>query len=215
VNARLALVEQGWPKAKNEGRCTPVRTCPRCGKDIPEEEIAGCPYCGASLSIAAAPLLPFRKPAQQIAKRSSLLLLVGVLVIVVVSGLVTLMLIHHEATTPSLMSGSLAESQPPDAQLSLLSVQCQKPHRVGPLIFEGEVRNVSDAFWRDVVAVVTVYDESPTRIGSGEAPIARISLPPGESSPFTVAVTYDPLIMYYKVTFKDRSGNVIPTQSKR
>jgi hypothetical protein len=192
-----------------------MKTCPTCGKEIPEQDITGCPYCGANLSIATAPLLPFKKPAQQIAKRSSLLLLVGILVIVIVSGLVTLVLIHHEATTPSLMSGPLAESQPPDANLSLLSVRCQKPRRVGPLVFEGEVQNVSDALWQDVVAVVTVYDESPTRIGAGEAPIALAELPPGATSPFTTAVEYDPLIMYYKVAFKDSSGAVIATQNLR
>jgi len=48
--------------------------------------------------------------------------LVAILLIIVVSVLVALALRRHAATTPSLMSGPLFESQPANAQLALLSV---------------------------------------------------------------------------------------------
>jgi DNA-binding transcriptional MerR regulator len=217
VEARLKQIEQGWLEARNEREGTPIemRTCPGCRKEVREPGARFCPYCGAGLPISPAPLLPIKKPAKEVAKRSISFSLVAIVVLIVISALVAVVLRRHEVTTPSLMSGPLPESQPSDPQLALLSVRCEKHARGGQFVFEGQVQNISDSSLQDIVVVVTVYNANPGCIGSDEAPIEHATLQPGQTSPFRVAVDYDPTVAYYKVKFKRRQGDTIPTRDSR
>ena len=217
IEARLRQIEQGWLEARNEGEGTAMemRTCPRCGNEVRESDAGFCSFCGAGLTISHAPLLPIKKPAREVAKTSIGFSLVAIVLIIVVSVLVTVVLRRYEATTPRLMSGSLSESQPANAQLALLSVRCERHVRGGRFIFEGQVQNISDRSLRDVFAVVNVYNANPVRVGSGEVPVELATLQPGQTSTFRVTVDYDPTVAYYAVGFKHREGDAIPTRDGR
>jgi DNA-binding transcriptional MerR regulator len=215
VEAQLRQIEEGWLEARNEeeGASMDIGTCPECGKEVREPAVRYCPHCGASLTISPAPLLPVRKSAGQLAKRSVGLLLLGIVLITALSGLVLVVRSRRGATIPSLMSGPLSEVQPPDPKLTLLATQCERPTRGGQFVFEGKVHNISGSSLQDVIAVVSMYDASPSLIRSAEASIEHTTLLPGQTSSFRVAVDYDPTIAYYKVKFKHRQGDTIPTQS--
>ena len=118
-------IEQSCLEARNEGVGTAMemRTCPRCGNEVRESDAGFCPYCGAGLTISHAPLLPIKKPTREVIRTSVGFSLVAIVLIIVVSVLVAVVLRRRAATTPSLMSGPLSESQPANAQLALLSVQ--------------------------------------------------------------------------------------------
>ena len=192
-----------------------MRTCPRCGNEVRESDAGFCPYCGAGLTISHAPLLPIKKPTREVIRTSVGFSLVAIVLIIVVSVLVAVVLRRRAATTPSLMSGPLSESQPANAQLALLSVRCEKQVRGGRLVFQGQVQNVSELSLRDVIALVTVYNANPVLIGSGEVPVERATLQPGQTSTFRVTVDYDPTVAYYKVQFKHRQGDFIVTRDGR
>jgi hypothetical protein len=215
--ARLEQIEQGRLETRSEREGTPMemRTCSGCGKEAREPGARFCPYCGAGLPISPAPLLPIKKPAKEVAKSSISFSLVAIVVLIVISTLVAVVLRRHEVTTPSLMSGPLPESQPSDPQLALLSVRCEKHARGGQFVLEGQVQNISDSSLQDIVVVVTVYNANPGCIGSDEAPIEHATLQPGHTSPFRVAVDYDPTVAYYKVKFKHRQGDTLPTRDSR
>jgi len=211
VEMRLRQIEQAWLEAKNQEEGMSMRTCPGCGKGVREPTAKFCPYCGVGLSTSPATLLPVRKPTKQLAKRFSVLLLVAIGLIVVTSGLVHVVQ-SGRGVVPSLMSGPVSESRPPDAQLALRSMQSEKSLWDGRFVFEGQVKNISGSPLQDVVAVVTVYNANPSRIASNEAPIEYTTLLPGQTSPFKVMVDYDPTVDYYKVEFKHLLGGTIPTR---
>jgi DNA-binding transcriptional MerR regulator len=217
IEARLEQIEQGWLEAKDEREGTPMgmRTCPGCGKAVREPSARSCPYCGAGLPMSPAPLLPIKKPAKEVAKRSISFSLIAIVLIIAMSAIVAVVLRRHEMTIPSLMSGPLPESQPSDPQLALLSVRCEKHARGGQFVFEGQVQNISDSSLQDIVVVVAVYNANPGCVGSDEAPIEHATLQPGQTSPFRVAVDYDPRVAYYKVNFKRRQGDTLPTRDSR
>lgn len=215
VEAQMRQIEEGWLEARNEeeGASMDIGTCPQCGKEVREPAVRYCPHCGASLTISPAPLLPVRKSARQLAKRSVGLLLLGILLITVLSSSVLVIQRRRGATIPRLMSGPLSEVQPPDPKLTVLAIHCEKPAHAGQFVFEGKVHNISGSSLEDVIAVVSVYDASPSLIRSAQAPIEHTTLLPGQISLFRVAVDYAPTIAYYKAKFKHRQGDTIPTQN--
>lgn len=212
VEARLAQIEQGWLEARNENGGKPMRTCYGCGREIREPDVKFCPYCGTGLAVRHAPLLPARESAGQLAKKSVGPLCVVILLLVFISGLVVVLQRKHEMTMPSLISGPVSESRPPDPQLALLVVQCEKSAQGTQFVFEGKVQNISGSFLQGVIAVVSVYNADPGRIDSGESPIERTTLLPGQISQFRVTVDYDPTVAYYRVEFRRRLGDAIPTR---
>ena len=215
VEARLAQIENGWLEARNEGEGMSMgsRICPVCGKETQDAVVRCCPHCGAGLTVSPAPLLPVKKTVGQLAKRSVGLTFLAVLLIIAVSALVIVVQCRRAAATPSLMSGPLSESQPLEPQLALLAVKCEKS-ALGDdqFVFEGEVQNVSDSSLRDVIAVVAMYDDNPVAVGSAQSPIECTTLQPGQISSFEVVLDYDPTVVYYKLKFKDRPGDTIPTR---
>jgi DNA-binding transcriptional MerR regulator len=214
VEARMRQVEQVCLESKNQEEDTTVRTCPECGKRVRELAPGFCPHCGVSLSAPSATLLPIQKPTGQLVKRLAIPLLVTTAFVVVISSFVHLAQSGRDVA-PSLMSGPISESRPPDAQLALLSVRSGMSEWGRHFVFEGQVKNISDSSLQNIAAVVTVYDANPSRIASDVAPIDVTTLLPGQTSLFKVMIDDTPQAEYYKVTFKHMDGGTIPTRTDK
>lgn len=74
----------------------------------------------------------------------------------------------------------------------------------------GEVRNISSDKLHGVFVVVEFRDSNGTLITSSDAVIEYPDLMPGQTSPFTVMESFNPLMANYDVKFKHVFGEIIP-----
>jgi len=78
-----------------------------------------------------------------------------------------------------------------------------------------ERRNISGEKMENVMAVGEFYDENDNFIKSAEALIEYNPILPGQSSPFSVLTTDNPVIKNGKIVFKAFWGGTIPTKDGR
>jgi hypothetical protein len=100
-------------------------------------------------------------------------------------------------------------------KLALLSVRYERLKRQGVPLFEGRIKNISDAPLTDVVVVVSLYDADPALITASHTPVERDVLSPGEISAFSVEVDASPQARSYRVIFQRPSGTTIPVRDDR
>jgi Tfp pilus assembly protein PilN len=99
---------------------------------------------------------------------------------------------------------------PATPQLELLS--CVGRRESGFITVEGQVKNISAKNLDDVVAVVSFYDGGGGFITSDYALIAYQPIGSGQTSPFQVVTSDNPVIVGYDISFTDGLfGPVIPT----
>ena len=91
--------------------------------------------------------------------------------------------------------------------LRLLGHSCRKEY--GYEICEGEVRNVSSERLENVMAEVRFQDQAGTFVKSESTMIEYQPLMPGQTSPFKVATTSNPLIRHFTIGFKEMFGGAI------
>lgn len=212
VEARLRQIEEAGLRGKREGG-REMRRCPHCERPVLDSESEVCPYCGKPLTPPHAALLPFDKSPSRVTVRAVAALLTSVAVIALVAGLASLL--THSGGERALLARPPSDSPPPTPQLALLSVGYERLPRPRTLVFEGEVKNISDAPVASAAAVVSLYDADPRLITASQAPIARTYLSPGETSSFTVELDASPLAHSYRVVFLSPSGSIIPTADYR
>jgi hypothetical protein len=180
---------------------------------VQEGEGTFCPYCGKPLTPRHADFFPIGKSAKALTVRSLGLLLAALALIAVVAGLVTVVADGRDA--PELIAKPLSEAPPADAQLALVSARYERPEGRGDLVFEGRVKNISDAPLAGVVAVVSLYDADPALLTANRAPIEHAVLSPGETSTFRVKVDASPRARTYGVIFQRPPGMTIPVRDNR
>lgn len=212
VEARLREIEEARLSSRREGGGA-MRSCSHCGRMVPEPQGRVCPYCGKALTPPHADLLPVAKPAKELVVRSLRLLLAALALIAVVAGLVTVVADGRDA--PELMARPLPESPPADPHLALLSVRYERSKVHGDLLFEGQIRNISDDPLAGVEAVVSLYDADPALIAASHAPVEREVLSFGEVSSFSVEIDASPRARSYRVIFQQPSGSTIPMRDDR
>jgi len=212
VEDRLREIEKARLSSRSEGGGA-MRSCPDCGRTVQEPEGPFCPYCGKALTPPHADFLPIEKPAHELAVRSLGLLLASLALIAVVAGLVTVAADGRKG--PGLMVRPFKEAPAEDARLALLSVHYEGPNEHGEILFEEQVKNVSDAALTDVIAIVSLYDADPALITASHAPVERDVLSPGEVSSFSVEVDASPRARSFGVIFQQPSGSTIPMRDDR
>jgi DNA-binding transcriptional MerR regulator len=212
VEARLREIEEARLSSRREGGGV-MRPCPHCGRIVQEPAGPSCPYCGKALTPPHAVLLPIEKPARELAVRSLGLLLAALALIAVMAGLVTVVADGRDA--PELIARPLPESPPADPHLALLSVRYERLDGHGDLLFEGQIRNISDAPLAGVEAVVSLYDADPALITASHAPVEREILSPGEVSSFSVEIDSSPRAHSYRVIFQQPSGGIVSMRDER
>lgn len=105
-----------------------------------------------------------------------------------------------------------AATPKPKWELAWLSSRDYQSDGGGYSIFEGEVKNLTGSALEDIVAIVSVYDESGSFITSDHALIEYTTLLPGQVSPYEVMVDYNPEISRYIVEFATFLGQPILTR---
>jgi hypothetical protein len=80
---------------------------------------------------------------------------------------------------------------------------------------EGRVKNISDEPIRSVVAVVQFESKSGEMITAGDALIDFNPIMPGQTSPFKVMETYNPMMKSASITFKEHFGGEIQTYRRK
>jgi DNA-binding transcriptional MerR regulator len=212
VEARLRKIEETRLKARREGDSI-VRACSHCGRHIQESKGKFCPYCGKPLTLAHAGFLPIETSVKELTVRSLGLLLAALALIAVVAGLVTVVADGRDA--PELIARPLSQSPAANPQLAFLSLRHERPEGHGDLLFEGQVKNISDVRLVDVMVIISLYDADPKLITSSQAPVAHRILAPGETSTFKVEVNASPRAYYYGVIFQGPSDRTIPVRDDR
>ena len=98
-------------------------------------------------------------------------------------------------------AGPTPSETPP---LRLLGHGCRQEY--GYQICEGEVRNVSSERLENVMVEVRFKDRTGSFIKSEDALISYQPLMPGQTSPFKVGTSANPMIWHYTIGFKQMFG---------
>lgn len=113
--------------------------------------------------------------------------------------------------------GSMSESSTPSAstptgaeKLELLSYRCYKEY--GYFHITGQVKNISDKSIENVTAVGTTLTEDGQFVNSSEALTEYNPIMAGQTSPFTVMMTLNPVMSKCQVEFKELMGGTLKTK---
>ncbi|MGD2105020.1 MAG: MerR family transcriptional regulator [Anaerolineae bacterium] len=207
VETRLSRIEEARLTARGEEKGM-MRTCPSCGRRVPEDDLHLCPYCGRPLAPTHADFLPVKKPAKELAMRSVGLLLAALALVAAVAGLLTGVVDGQDER--GLIFRPPVEPREEQVQLALVSIDYERVEDNRTFMFQGQIKNISDTTMEDTVVVISLYDADPAVITSSRAPIGRRVLSPGETSAFTVETDTIPQAHYYGVVFQQPSGGTIP-----
>lgn len=204
--------------------------CHECGKEISDQALA-CPHCGAPPNVQASPEEAERQSAnegtptavgdpEKTDKKGSPA--AGVIfILLLVAGLGFFGFSTYEkqqeadgvrarikaaaSTDIDDLIRGLNAANP--VKLSLLSRRCSERH--GFMFIEGEVKNITDRPLKNVMAVGIYWTSDNVLVTSEDALIAFNPLMPGQTSPFKVAVTRNPLIKSCEIDFKFIFGEKI------
>jgi len=109
--------------------------------------------------------------------------------------------------------GTSGTSAPSD--LVLISSREYESASAGFHYVEGQVKNVADTPFRDVMAVVTWTDNEGNAVRSDTAVIHFNPILPGQTSAFKTVSRSDPAMSGYSVAFKTRSGDILEVADQR
>ena len=163
-----------------------LKKCKECGKDI-SKKATKCPGCGS--------------PQPKNYSLLSLVVLGGFSWFVY--SLVTTS-INEETVNAVSQPKIKQESVPP---LELLSFSCSKEH--GYTTVAGEVKNTSAAKLTNIMAVGEFRTKDGSLVKSEDAILQYNPIMPGQTSPFTVMGTDNPLITNCGLKFKEMFGGQI------
>ena len=125
----------------------------------------------------------------------------------------------HPSNTPTLRPSAIPQAATPiPISLHPLSLIASRGHRSeggNYFIVEGQIKNISAQALSDVLAVATVYDASHQFITYDDALVDFTTLLPGQVSPFSVMIDYNPAIEYYQIEFASLLGDPIPHSDDR
>ena len=101
----------------------------------------------------------------------------------------------------------------PEYRVALLSSSAKLQGKY--VTVEGTVQNLTDRHLPGLLAVVTLYGQDGTVIGSGDALIQKDPLPAGEISTFRVTLKEDPEAPFFGVRFQEWHVGSVPTRDDR
>ena len=141
-------------------------------------------------------------------------LVVGCLVVLGLAGLMCsvwfISCISKIATTSGTRLSTAQPSASSQPELLLLAQHCNISRGGGMLIVEGQVQNTSPRSMDFVIVVAEGFDKDGNFVSSQDAPVDYRPLLPGQRSPFTVIMNFNPAIARCGVTgFKDSNGRQI------
>ena len=99
------------------------------------------------------------------------------------------------------------------ALLNLLSSQGTREY--GFITVVGEIQNISNQKLEDAEVVVIFYDKENNLVITAEALIQYNPIMPGQTYPFTVMTTDNPLITKEKIAFQFLFGGQINTRNSQ
>jgi hypothetical protein len=118
------------------------------------------------------------------------------------------------ASTTAAVNGRQPAAATSSAGLELLSLRDSR--QPGTLTITGMVQNPRNGATLTKIAVTAyTFDAAGAFLASGRALIDITSLPPGDESPFTVAVPVSDAVARYRIGFRDEAGHVIPHVDRR
>src|SRR2546429_2198974 len=95
---------------------------------------------------------------------------------------------------PALLAApAFAHAGAPAAELKVLSWHCERSNSGSYMILEGEVRNLTDAPISRLMAVARYHTKNDQFVRSDDALIAYNPIMPGQTSPFKIMSTYNPM----------------------
>jgi len=103
----------------------------------------------------------------------------------------------------------------PMYDLALISASCTRMADIGFIECEGFVQNLKADPIRNVEAVIILYDSARTPISSDSALIDYEPLLPGQQSPYTVILRYNPAFDAWRVEFKEFLGGSLSVRDDR
>jgi hypothetical protein len=107
------------------------------------------------------------------------------------------------------VADSPMDGQP--AKLAISDAVCVRIDFLGATTCEGGVRNVSDSSLSGVLAVIELLSEDSEVQAVSRAPIAFDPILPGQESPWSLTVSYNPELDHYRVSFSDHQGRIPAT----
>jgi hypothetical protein len=181
--------------------------CQKCGNANRSTD-STCLKCGNSLVNSPLPTPNLQPDFQKPKQRVWAYVLIGLFILGAIGNAIREK--EPRSSYSSVSSSSLTTSPTPDygTPLELLSYRAERGYSF--ITIHGEVKNISSEKMEDVAAIVEFRDKSGTLIKSDEGIIEYNPIMPGQTSPFTVMSSDNPLMTNYHVAFKHIFGDSIP-----